>query len=451
MLSYASDLRAALEFLSSRKDEVVRIRKPVDAKHELAAVYRMLEGGPVVVFENVKGYKIPVVSGFFSNRRRVSELLGLDPSDPMQLTLRCGEALANRVKPRLVGDAACKEVVVKGEVNLMKTLPIMKAALGDAGHYITAGVVFAKDPETGNRNLSIHRMQVKGPNELRLHIDKGRHLGVILSKAKRMSVPLEIAVAVGVAPAVMLSSTAKLPLGEDELGVAGAIQGEPVEIVKCDTINAEVPANAEVVLEGELLPDVWEDEGPFQEYPGTYSVVSPAPIFRVKAITHRSTPLFYTVFMRESHMLRGIQGEVAIYRVAKDTSPIVQKVHLTMGSCGRHHAVISVKKEIADHEGLQRNIICAVFAAMREADLVIAVDEDVDVYNMSEVEWALATRFDAAEDLILVPDARSHEITPVSREGIRSKMGIDATAPFQMKDRFRRAEFLKVDLKKYLE
>ncbi len=443
------DLRSALQMFKEA-GELQEITKEVDWKYELAGVYRKLDTKKVVLFKNVKGYDVPVISGMLSNKRYLSLLLNLDPSDPMNLIYRLEEAHSNDVPPKIVSSGPCKENIVQ-EVDVLKYIPVIHAAYGDVGRYITAGIVITKDPETGWYNYSVHRICVVGKDKALLHIDKNRRLGAMLEKAARMERDLEIAVAIGVHPLLLLAATSKVQLKSDKFGLAGSLMNEPVELVKAETVDLYVPAHSEFVLEGILTSKEREMEGPFQEYPGTYSVVSPAPIFKVTGMSFRNEPLYYTIIGgTENHILRGVQGEYAIYKAARAVSPIVKRVNLTLGSLCRHHAIIQVKKENPDHEGLQRNVMYAALGAMRELDMVIVVDEDVDIYDLQDVEWAVATRFDASKDLVYFGKARSHEIIPITEDGIRGKIGIDATVPFHQKEKFKRAEFFDVNLEEYL-
>ena len=430
--------------------EVQEITKEVDWKYELAGVYRKLDGKKVVLFKNVKGYDVPVVSGMLSSKKYLSLLLNVDPADPMNLIYRLEEAHSKDVPPKVVNSGPCKENIVE-KVDVPKYVPVIHAAYGDAGRYITAGIVITKDPETGWYNYSIHRIFISGKDRALLHIDKNRRLGAMLDKAAKMGRDLEIAVAIGVHPLLLLAATSKVQLKSDKFGLAGSLLNEPLELVKAETVDLLVPAHSEFVLEGILTSREREMEGPFQEYPGTYSVVSPAPIFKITGLTFRDDPIYYTIIGgTESHILRGVQGEYAIFKATRAVSPIVKKVNLTLGGLCRHHAIIQIKKENPDHEGLQRNIMYAALGAMREVDMVIVVDEDVDIYDAQDVEWAIATRFDASKDLIYFGRARSHEIIPITENGIRGKIGIDATVPFDQKEKFKRVEFFDAKLEDYL-
>jgi len=446
------DLRHAMhDFREAGK--IQNIATAVDWEYELAGVYKKLDGKKAVVFDSIKGYQTSAVSGMLNNKGYLASLMNVDPSDPMNLIHRMDEVYARDILPVQTPTGPCKENIVTRDINIAKHVPVIKTAYGDAGRYITAGLVITRDPETHLHNFSIHRIYLSENcnNEALLHVDKNRRLGMMLQKAAHLGKDLEVAVAIGVHPLLLVAAISKGRLTSDKFGLAGSLLDEPVELAKAETADLLIPAHSEFVLEGMLTSRESHMEGPFQEYPGTYSVVSPAPIFKVSCITYRNDPVYYTIIGgTESHILRGIQGEYIIYKAATAVSPIVQGVHITMGSMARHHAIIQIKKENPDHEGFQRNIMYGVLGAMREIDLVVVVDDDIDIHNMEEVEWAIATRFDASKDLLLFGKARSHEIIPVTDEGIRGKIGMDATAPFEKKDTFQRARFFDADLADYL-
>ncbi len=446
------DLRHAIDgFREAGK--IQDIAKEVNCEYELAGVYRKLDGEKAVVFNNIKEYETPVVSGMLSNKRYLASLMNVDPSDPMNLTHRMEEVYAGDILPVQTPTGPCKENIVTRDIDIVKHVPVIKAAYGDKGRYITAGLVVTKDPETNLHNFSIHRICISenDKDKALLHIDKNRSLGMMLKKAAQSEKDLEIAVVIGVHPLLLVAAISKGRLKSDKYGLAGNLLNEPVELVKAETVDLLIPAHSEFVLEGILTSRESHMEGPFQEYPGTYSIVSPAPSFNVSCITHRNNPVYYTIIGgTESHILRGVQGEYVIYNAARAISSIVQGVHITIGSLARHHAIIQIKKENPDHEGLQINIMYGVLGAMREIDLVIVVDDDIDIQNLQEVEWAIATRFDASKDLLYFGKARSHEIIPVTDDGIRGKIGMDATAPFDKKDKFQRAQFFDAHLKDYL-
>jgi 2,5-furandicarboxylate decarboxylase 1 len=240
----------------------------------------------------------------------------------------------------------------------------------------------------------------------------------------------------------------QMPEHADELAAAGGFCGRPISVVQAVTQDLLVPADTEIVLEGSILPDQTIEEGPFGEFVGYLSPAGSAPIFEVTAVTHRSRPLYQAIngFGFETTMLRKYVLEASLLKVLQTAVPIVVDAEITAGGLHRFHAILQVRKSTTQHEGLQRNAILAAFGALKDLDLIIAVDEDIDIRNPQDVEYALATRMEASRDLFIVPAARGHEYVRVGQNGIRAKVGIDATIPFEVRDRFRRCEFLDVDI-----
>ena len=240
---------------------------------------------------------------------------------------------------------------------------------------------------------------------------------------------------------------AQMPESADELAIAGALRGEPLPVVKGITQDLYYPAETEIVLEGVLLPNEIVREGPFGEFVGYLSPEGDAPIFDVTAVCHRNDPVYFAIngVGRETIMLRKYVMEASLLKALQAATPIVQDVEMTAGGLHRFHAVISVKKTNTMQEGLQRNAILAAFGTLKDLDLVIAVDEDIDIQDPNDVEYALAMRMEASKDLFIVPGARTHEYVRKSNNGIRAKVGIDATVPFEEKARFERAPFRTFD------
>jgi 2,5-furandicarboxylate decarboxylase 1 len=234
-----------------------------------------------------------------------------------------------------------------------------------------------------------------------------------------------------------------MPEHADELAVAGGLSGRPLEVVKAVTQDLLVPADSEIVLEGVLRTDETVVEGPFGEFVGYLAPADPAPVFEVTAVTHRSRPIYHAIngYGRETVVLRKYVLEASLLKVLQSAVPIVTDAEMTAGGLHRFHAIVQVKKTGPTHDGLQRNAIMASFGALKDLDLVIVVDDDIDIRDPADVEYALATRMEASRDLILVPGARGHEYVRVSDHGIRTKLGIDATVPFADKARFARCEF----------
>jgi len=240
----------------------------------------------------------------------------------------------------------------------------------------------------------------------------------------------------------------QMPEHADELAAAGGLAGRPLRVVRALTQDLLVPADTEIVLEGRILPDQTITEGPFGEFVGYLSPAADAPIVEVTAVTHRDKPLYQAIngYGFETTMLRKYVLESSLLKVLQAAVPIVVDAEMTAGGLHRFHAILQVRKSRPQHEGLQRNAILAAFGALKDLDLVIAVDDDIDIRNPHDVEYALATRMEASRDLFVIPDARGHEYVRVGRDGIRAKVGIDATIPLDQQARFRRCEFADAGL-----
>jgi len=416
-------LRQWLEVL--REDGILKsVNRPVDPVHELAAVTKKADGKYCLLFENVKGATMPVVAGAASSRKMFSRALGV-PVDKLTETFSAAQADPGQCV--IVGsESAPIKEVIELEVDLYK-FPIPVHHEKDGGPYITAGVLVSRDPETGIRNLSIHRLQLFDKNRLGILI-LPRHLSQFLRKAEAGKKPLEVAISIGLDPILMLSSQAITPFGMDEYMIAGALYKKPLELVKCETIDLEVPAHAEIVLEGTILPDVREVEGPFGEYPKYYGAPSPRPVVSINLITRRKAPIYQTIVPATmEHMLLGaIPREGGLLQVIRNAVPNVVGAHLTPGGTCRYHVVVSIDKQ---NEGEPKNAMFAAFSSSQEIKRVVVVDKDVDIFDPVDVEWAIATRFQAGSDTVIVQRALGNKLDPSSDDGISDKMGLDATIP----------------------
>ena len=439
-----NDLRTCLESLNG-EEETVTISDEVDAKWELAAIANKLDGGPTVLFRHVKGYDMPVMTGLCSNKERVAKIFNVKWEDFPLLIIK---GIKDPLPTELVKEGEVKEIKQTSQIDLLKLFPIPWHGLKDGGHYITAGVVCAKDPLEGLRNISIHRLQVTGPDTLAICISPGRHLEEFWRRANEIGIPLEIAIAIGVDPSILFaagSSGPSIPLGFDELGLAGSLRGEPVEVVKGETVNVEVPAHTEIVIEGEILPKVRGKEGPFMDFLGLYTTAN-SPRIKVRAVTHRKDPIFQTIAGIKDHLMYGMpMQENSLRSLVRSVVPTLKAVNLTPGSRGLH-CILSIRKTV---EGQQRDAMLAALTAIRVLKWVTVVDEDIDIFNPEDVDWAIATRFQGHADLFTIPGALGERADPSSKEGICTKVCIDATAPLQGKEKFEKVEFKEVDLQKY--
>jgi UbiD family decarboxylase len=445
------DLRAYLTHLE-KEGQLLRVRDEVDVRYEIAAGIRKTSDieGPALLFENVRGFPgWRVLGGLFATRKLVALGLGV-PQDQMlerYLTLE-----DKRIAPEMVSSGPVKEVKwTASEVDLSK-LPIVTHASKDCGPYVTIGVQVGKDPETRIRNLSIHRMLVLGKDKLSLWAPADHHLGRMILKAEEKNRGLEVATAIGVEPALVIGSQAKVPYGIDEYHVAGGLRGAAVKLVKCETIDVEVPACAEIVIEGVTIPGERVADGPYGEYPGCYSEAKHAPVLKVTAITMRKNPIYQTALtgmpVTENHTLIEYGNAAVVYREVKKIVPEVRAVNMTPGGTFRHHAVVSIKKR-AENEG--RNVILALLALGIGLKQVIVVDHDIDPFDPMQVDWAMSTRFQADKDAIIIPRIACSTLDPSCPENrVTAGLGIDATAPMKERWRFEKVEIPGVDKVKYI-
>jgi 2,5-furandicarboxylate decarboxylase 1 len=408
-----------------RRGWLTRVTKPVNPRYVLGAVTKKLEKEKGVLFQKVSGCSVPLVTNFFFSRKSLAAALGMEEKDLIP-SLR--EAMANPRRCEVVGKAPFQENVMAGDLNLLKILPIPTYHERDAGPYITGGVLIVKDPETGARNASIHRIQVFEDGLLGLLI-LPRHLNLCLQKSRQLGRPLEVAVAIGVDPFTLLASQAILPFGVDELEVANAMRPtSPLKLARCTTVDIEVPVDSEIVLEGTIDPLESRVEGPFGEFPRYYSTEASRPVLRLKAISHRKEPFFYSILpaSREHLLLGAIPREASILTDVQRVTPSARAVHLTYGGTCRYHLIISLAKK---SEGEVRSAMLAAMVNNADIKHVVVVDEDIDIFDMEQVEWAIATRFQGDRDLLIIPKTQSSLLDPSSSKGVGTKLGIDATVP----------------------
>ncbi|GIM45407.1 hypothetical protein DNHGIG_09560 [Collibacillus ludicampi] len=421
----AKTFRTWLEYLES-VGRLAVIGKKVGLEFELAAVAKKLDGKKAVYFTQVEEYTVPVVSGICSTREDFAEALD---TDPYGIIPKFTKAVDSPVPCRHVEreQAPVKENIIRENIDLMKLFPIPVHHEKDSGNYITAGLFIVRDPVTRKQNVSIHRLQVSGKDKLGALL-LPRHTFHLYKQAEEEGRPLECAIVIGVDPVTLLASQASTPFGVDELEIASALRGEPLEVVRCETVDIDVPAYAEIVLEGKILPHVREPEGPFGEFPKYYGPRSDKEVVQITAVTHRNHPIFYTIVPAgyEHLLLGGIPREASLFQSIRQTVPTVKAVHMSPGGTCRYHAIVSIKKR---NEGEGKNAIFAALANSFDIKHVVVVDEEVDIFNMEEVEWAIATRFQAERDLVVIHGAQGSKLDPSTDNGVGSKMGLDCTVP----------------------
>lgn len=456
----------------------------VDPSAELAGVYRYVgaggtvarptKTGPAMTFENVKGHPgAKVVIGLLASRKRVGYLLN---SKPEKLGFMMRDAVKNAIAPVVVdkAKAQCQEVVhlaTDEGFDIRKLIPAPTNTPEDAGPYVTLGMCYASDVETGESDVTIHRLCLQSKDEISMFFTPGaRHLGAFREKAEALGKPLPISISIGVDPAIEIASCFEpptTPLGFNELSIAGAIRGKAVELAPCVTIDEKCIANAEYVIEGELLVGarVREDQNSntgkaMPEFPGyTGPANAELPVIKVKAVTHRVNPIMQTcIGPSEEHVsMAGIPTEASILDMVERAMPgRVQNVYAHSSGGGKFIAVIQFKKTVPSDEGRQRQAALLAFSAFPELKQVILVDEDVDIFDTNDVLWAMTTRMQADVDIVTIPGVRCHPLDPsndpacswsIRDHGIACKTIYDATVPFNQKARFQRAKFMEVDVK----
>jgi len=416
-------LRGWLDHLAEHGHLAV-MRPGLALRYEIAAVAKRLDGQKATLFPRPDGHPIPVISGLVSDRSWMAQAMGVPPS---QLLQRFQHAAANPLPCREVGEAPVQAVIHK-RPDLAAQLPIPTHNELDSGPYISAGLLISRNAKTGVQNVAIHRLQISGPDRMGVLL-LPRHTLAYLQLAEEAGGDLEVAVAVGVDPLTLLASQAIAPLDSDELEIAGALHGTALPVVKCRTNNVRVPAEAEIVIEGRILLRAREPEGPFGEFPQYYGERANRHVLQVDAVTHRRDPLFHTIVGGglEHLLLGGIPREATLLSHLQRSFPSVQDVHLARGGVCRYHLYVQIRQR---SEGEAKNVILGAFGGHYDIKQVIVVDEDVNIHDPNEVEWAVATRFQADRDLVVVTGAQGSRLDPSTRDGVGTKMGLDATVPF---------------------
>jgi len=478
-----NDLRSALDFLDTQPGQLVTTDKPVDPEAELAGVYKLVGAGtpvapptkigPAMLFETVKGYDgVRVVTGVLASRQRAALFLGTSISRLPQVLL---SALEHTIPATTIPQeqAPCQQVIHREPLDIRKLLPAPTNTVKDAGPYFNLGLLRAEDPETGEADVTIHRLCVQGPDLLTVYFVPGRHIDQFRIKAEQMGKPLPVSINMGLDPAIYLAACFEpptTPLGFDELSIAGGLRQQPVELTDCVSVLAKAIARAEIVIEGEILPgkrmreDINTSTGyAMPEFPGYLGKAqAELPVIRVTAVTHRHHPILQTIIgPGEEHTnLAGIPTEASILRLVENSMPgRLLNVYAHSSGGGKYLAILQFKKSSIRDEGRQRQAALTAFAAFSELKHVILVDEDVNIFDSNDVLWAMTTRYQGDVSTVFIPGVRCHPLDPsqspafspsILADGISCKTIFDCTVPFHLKEKFQRAEFMDVDLTKFL-
>src|SRR6187455_3625534 len=405
--------------------ELVDLHQAVDIRHIATLVD---QAKTALYFHNVIGYKVPVVSGIIRTKERATMSMGCESFGDIEGKL--AQAIAKPIPPKHVQGSPTREVVLTGdEVDLYK-LPIPMSSIYDGGPMITAGVVIAKDPELGF-NSGIYRFIVKEKSLTGIDIVTPNNMRLFAQRALERGEPLPISISIGTHPFEIAGSGFRAPLGVDEMAIAGGLRGEAVDLAPCSTIDVPYIADAEIVLEAEILPTGWTyPEGRFGEFTRLMGGLHWNPLVRIKAISMRKDAIYYSLHMPwENTWLAAPTRYAQIRQALKTAGVVVKDINVTLGGCAFWHAVISIKKQ----PGEAKNALLAALSVM-DLKHVVVVDDDIDVHNPMDVEWAIATRVQADRDVFIVPGARAKPLDPSLPQGagvvpVGAKVGVDATIP----------------------
>ncbi len=418
-----NDLRTFVRALQRQK-ELIKVDAELSPAFEVAAALRYLDrrNDKAVLFEKIKGYDIPIVGNLFENFSAVALAFGVDKTQDVASEYL--KRTSRRVKPKVYASGPIKDVILKEDIDILKTIPVLTHHEKDAGPYFSSAITMARDPETGVRGMGIHRIQVKGKNKLGIFLGTPP-LSRFLAAADARGKPLEIAIAIGVDPLTFLSSITYAPEGVDKFDLAGGLRGRAVELVKAETVDLEVPRHAEFILEGKILPGVREEEGPFGESGGAYLTVQ-NPVAVVQCICHRDKPIYHALmpFNRENGNITNLVWEATQFDRIQKALPLVKRVHL-WGASGEI-ATVQIDKKL-EEDG--RRVIQALFNLLPRAKGIVVVDTDVDATDAIDVEFALFTRFQVDKGLVTVSGSQGSVLDPSAKGGLTSKWGVDATKP----------------------
>ena len=413
-------------------EELLRVREPIDLRFDATAlVFELDHAGksPVVVFENVRGSAMQLVTNVAGNRKLLAACLGVEPGNlPTAFRERCQKY----IPCELVDRAPWEDVVLEGDDVDLTKLPVPLQFTVDAAPYITAGQIVARDPVTGVDTTGFHRLMLKDKNRLGVSLHSRRRLFEFHRRAEERGQPLPAAITLGIHPLHYMGSMVyAYPPHVRKFEIIGGLFGEPYRLARCGVADLEVPAGAEIIIEGEILPNVHEPEGPFSEFTGYASYRSTQNVFVAHRIRMRRDAIFHSVtsgMSRDHILISCITREGEILNALRRNLPNVRAVHVPHTTCGAFMAFISMKK-IA--EGEPQMAIMAALGTEQYTKYVIVVDDDVDVFNINDVMWAVATRVRAEKDIVFIPGAKGAILDPTSdpENFTLTKMGIDATRP----------------------
>lgn len=481
-----NDLRSAIEYLKTIPGEILETDVPIDPDAEITGVYRHVGAkgvcqrptrlGPAMIFNNVEGFpNARVAIGMVGTRERVGHLLDCSPEDLGRLL---NKSVNNRIAPVMAepDEVKCQEVVYRATdpgFDIRKIIPAPRNTPEDAGPYITMGHCYSHDPITGNQDITIHRLCLQDKDTMTFNSAPGRHLEIMRRKWHAQGKNMPMTVNIGLDPAIPIACCFEpptTPFGLNELSIAGALRGEPVKMAQCLTIDEQCIANAEYVLEceilfGETMPENPDPEGVWAmpEFPGYEGLAhKTSAVVKVRAITTRRNPIMQTcIGCSEEHVnMAGIPTEASIIDACDKAFPgLVKNVYAARSGGGKTIAVISVDKTKPVDQGRERQVGLIALATYTELKHVILVDSDIDIFDADDVLWAMNYRFNAEKDIITIPQTICHPLDPSEkkgytgywRDGLGCKAIFDCTIPLPLKEEyFHRAKFLEIDPKPWI-
>lgn len=427
-------LRYTLEKLD-KLGYIKTCNKKVNKDYELGAVLNYFDNEVPIIFNNIEGYKTKLVGGLYGNRKIFYDLMDTNKENRI---FKIMDAISNPKSIKEISTGPIKENIITDNIDINKLFPIPTSHEKDSSSFITSGMLIVKDPETKDTHMAVRRFQINSKDNISALVSGASpHLNRIIKKSEENNEPIECAVVLGYDAEFLISSQiSSSKYGLDKYKVYSALKGQPLEVVKCHSVDILVPAYCEIVLEGYIRPDKKVKEGPFGELMGYYGEIADHPTMDIKTIMYRNSPIFQHAFpCREEHLSNGLIREVEMYS-ALDSVVDIEDVNVSVGGGCRLHAVVSINKK---NEGDGKSAILTALGSSKDLKHVVIVDKDVDIYSYKDVEFALSSRVQASEDIIIIKHALGSglEASHVYR-GISDKMGIDATKPLGI-DLFDRA------------
>lgn len=441
------DLRSFIQVLAEA-GQLVRIGKPVSQTYELADVAATLvrSGGGAPLFENVEGSEWPIFASGVANQKRAALALGCQEEEVTEVMGRVLDP-GNGLPPVQVEKARWKANIQTGDDIDVRKLPIPTHSRGDGGAFITGGVIVSKDPVSGRGNLSYNRMMRTGPRSFGFNVNEWRHVRTFMESREEPGAPFPIAIAIGLDPAIMIAAGVKTD--EDELTIAGAIRGKGVPVCKGVTVDVDIPAEAETIIEGYIQPHEKKGEGPLAEFHGYHGEIWQSPTFEVTAVCWRDDPIFQTIIPGwYEHVYIGnvLPREPLLLKFVRHLNKSAV-VHIPPYNNG-FSAIVQIER---DNPGQPKNIAMAAMTAHINIKQVIVVDQDINIYDPADILWALTGRVDWSRDVFTVPSAQGHEMDPTAdNRGVHTKIGIDATYKRERREYGQRVNYPVVDLSKYV-